>query len=236
MGQYYMIVNADKRERIKPYALGTGMKLMEWSYNRTSVVLALMNKIAEDWAGDRVYVVGDYAAADNPNEKCYKALSCLIEEFGSDEIYQYADENFEDVSKKCDTEYRGYRYIYNHATRQVIDLEKCPVEWAWYDAEAGEGAVSSIAPLPLLIAMGNDRGGGDFHSGHRGYGYVGRWCDTVEYVEVRKDPIPGNDYKKFAPDFTERQELIPYTEGPALLEEEKRKRVAEYEEMKKRGA
>ena len=34
----------------------------------------------------------------------------------------------------------------------------------------------TIHPLPLLTAVGNDRGGGDFHEGNIGYEFVGIWA------------------------------------------------------------
>lgn len=73
MGQYYKVVNIDKKEYM--YSDG-GIKLMEWSYNRNPLVLNIMKKLANEWKGDRVFVVGDYALSgdridrDN-NEKDY---------------------------------------------------------------------------------------------------------------------------------------------------------------------
>ncbi|MBR1807062.1 MAG: hypothetical protein IJ774_11860, partial [Selenomonadaceae bacterium] len=34
----------------------------------------------------------------------------------------------------------------------------------------------AIHPLPLLTAVGNDRGMGDFHEGGVGYEHVGTWA------------------------------------------------------------
>lgn len=51
MGQYYKVVNIDKKEYM--YAEG-GIKLMEWSYNRNPLVLNMIKKLANEWKGDRV--------------------------------------------------------------------------------------------------------------------------------------------------------------------------------------
>lgn len=75
MGQYYVVVNIDKKEYMSSEG---GVKLMEWSYNRNSLVLNLMRKLANEWKNDRVFVIGDYALSKdridkdkNPIEKDY---------------------------------------------------------------------------------------------------------------------------------------------------------------------
>ena len=76
MGQYYMIVNLDKREFLNPHKLGSGLKLWEMA-NTCTIAPALLALLAcsngrgggdfeEDpiigrWVGDRVAVVGDYS-------------------------------------------------------------------------------------------------------------------------------------------------------------------------------
>ena len=73
MGQYYKIVNLDKREYLDPRGLGDGAKLMELS--DALVALAVLcasgngrgggdccsaRPIVGSWAGDRIVVAGDY--------------------------------------------------------------------------------------------------------------------------------------------------------------------------------
>jgi len=82
VGQYYVIVNLDKREYLDPHAFGNGMKLLEFGVDGTSVMTGLAILLAssngqgggdlhvpegsewEDvpgrWAGDRIVVAGDY--------------------------------------------------------------------------------------------------------------------------------------------------------------------------------
>jgi hypothetical protein len=86
MGQYYEIVNIDKREYLDPHTMGCGAKLMEWSYNRTEISLALMNLLADRWKGDRVYVVGDYAECDDKKEVWYNTLLGIEKELGFDDL------------------------------------------------------------------------------------------------------------------------------------------------------
>lgn len=66
MGQYYRILNLDKKEYLSPYDFGCTAKLMEFSYiaknletnNFLSTVVALMQT---EWKNDRIVFIGDYA-------------------------------------------------------------------------------------------------------------------------------------------------------------------------------
>jgi len=79
MGQYFKIVNEDKREVITSWGLGGPAKFWEWLYNTEARVFVwLLRKsdgdgggdIHEDerqrystlgrWAGDRITLIGDY--------------------------------------------------------------------------------------------------------------------------------------------------------------------------------
>ena len=88
MGQYYRIVNIDKKEVMRPFDFGNGMKLMEWSYTRNYMILALMNLLSDEWYGDRVYVIGDYADNEDPKE-CWAPTFAAI---GDPAIYAATDE------------------------------------------------------------------------------------------------------------------------------------------------
>lgn len=109
--------------------------------------------------------------------------------------------------------------MYNHATKQVIDLAKCPIEDVWYSRELDICFVSRLSPLPLLITIGNGRGGGDLYNDPNKL--VGSWCDTIQQVEVRFGRIFGNNYTEFAPDFSEHNPPIPYTEEAEMVRKEK---------------
>lgn len=79
MGQYYTLVNLDKKEKVEAHRIGCGMKLWEWAANPQGSVLVLLcgwstelaggdpdwydpdiREIAGRWAGDRIALVGDY--------------------------------------------------------------------------------------------------------------------------------------------------------------------------------
>ena len=77
MGQYFKIINEDKKEVVSPWRIGGGAKFFEWLYNNQARVLVwLLRKSNETgggdiadpatyptlgrWAGDRVTLIGDY--------------------------------------------------------------------------------------------------------------------------------------------------------------------------------
>jgi len=47
MGQYYLIVNLDKKEYLHPHKFGEGAKLMEFGHSRSSILLALTVLLAD---------------------------------------------------------------------------------------------------------------------------------------------------------------------------------------------
>lgn len=228
MGQYYRIINVDKKQAIHPFDFGNSQKLTEWSYDLNKMVLTLMNLLGGEWKGDRVYVVGDYADTSDPEEAWCATLDAALEELECESLYKLAHEITHIVPESIKREFEhddgpipviigctvdnGYRYIYNHATRQFIDMTKCPIEWIWFDNEAGKARATRFAPLPLLLAMGNGRGSGDYRNASNEH-LVGSWCATSASIEVSKEPLgTATNYDEFAPDFTENRQIIPYTQ------------------------
>ncbi len=76
MGQYFLAVNVSKKEYVNPWEIGGGAKLWEWCANTIAAIFPyLLRKSNEGgggdcdfvnaeyagrWAGDEVYLVGDY--------------------------------------------------------------------------------------------------------------------------------------------------------------------------------
>ena len=96
MGQYFVMVNKDKKQYLHPHTFGDGSKLLEFGCSAEGTLTALTlllrqsneggggdyngdDKIVGSWAGDRIIIVGDYD----------KSL-----------LYFLAHKNYEDVSKK----------------------------------------------------------------------------------------------------------------------------------------
>src|ERR1700687_4252781 len=80
MGQYYCVVNLNKRQYLNPHKFGDGMKLLEFgsSGEGTMCGLAILlasgnnrgggdlhsdHPIIGSWAGDRIVIAGDYGGA-----------------------------------------------------------------------------------------------------------------------------------------------------------------------------
>lgn len=105
MGQYFKAVNVTKRELAIPWTLGGGAKLWEWCANRHAGIfpyllrkstgqgggdlmgLAPNSPLAGRWAGDEVYLTGDY---DDSN------------------LYEEATNNFRDISEELVAEYNRF--------------------------------------------------------------------------------------------------------------------------------
>ena len=221
MGQYYKIVNVDKKEYIDPFNLDCGVKLMEFSYVGNTVIKLMTHLLATSWKGDRVYVVGDYATADYENETFYETLKEVSTELNIDEnstLYDLASSDFTNISKsfKSNDNLPNYRYIYNNKTMQYIDIEHCPIEYISYDYSEDAFIFIKIAPLPLLLTMGNGRGCGDYHDSTKSnIDFVGAWCDDIRCIEVSNEYHEG--YIEFAPNFTEDRSSRSY----ATIEERK---------------
>jgi len=108
MGQYFKLVNLDKREYVNPHKLGSGLKLWEQLANPMSVGKALIILLASmpeqrgggdlephpligSWIGDKVMLVGDYAENED----------YLDSPVPMSDVYGLCDEgegNFKDIS------------------------------------------------------------------------------------------------------------------------------------------
>jgi hypothetical protein len=96
MGQYYKLVNADKREVVISYDIGGTAKFFEWLYNNQARVLVWLLRRSNEggggdmehteqyetlgrWAGDRITLVGDYDASGLYREAAqYKNISAQL--------------------------------------------------------------------------------------------------------------------------------------------------------------
>jgi len=119
MGQYFKIVNLDKKEAISPHRLGQGAKLWELGANDFLNIMTLALRKSSDsgggdaqrqfktmgrWAGDRIVVIGDY------------------DESG---LYQKAD-NYKDVSKQFARDWNKFIEIKEKKFKyeKPVDYEK----------------------------------------------------------------------------------------------------------------
>ena len=96
MGQYFYIVNLDKKEFLHPHKLGSGLKFWEiLSTHVPQVLVYLLRQSNESgggditegktngrWAGDRIVVVGDYDQSNLVEiaNKEYEDISLIVRE------------------------------------------------------------------------------------------------------------------------------------------------------------
>ncbi len=193
MGQYYTVANMDKKEVLCVEGKFIGGKLLEIAETAEDS-LAILNQIAGPWKGDTVFLVGDYADLSDTKVPYFRALREWTDKLHlTESLYDHVRETFTKVDG-CAEDQR-YRFIYNHARKEYIDILHCPECCDGTDWRQGY-----IAPLPLLIAMGNGRGGGDYYSRDND-NLVGTWCDYITSVEITKEPKDELGYDEIHPDF-----------------------------------
>jgi hypothetical protein len=113
MGQYYRIVNLDKKQYIKPHAFGDGAKLMEFAMSGEGTMAALAVLLSDgngrgggdirsadplvgSWAGDRIVITGDYADEGK-----------FVPEGAEGNLYHHTEESFENISGKVRALFRA---------------------------------------------------------------------------------------------------------------------------------
>lgn len=176
MGQYYrpIIEVNGKKNTYCTYVDNEYMfaKLTEHSWWSNPFVLAIASKLFRKKG--KLAWVGDYADEGDINW----------------------DDTFKNVWKgKHSTKlmYNGFRlegkYLINHTSKEIIDLDD------WYKAVNEINKNDWIAnPLPLLTAVGNGKGGGDFPENAVGSENIGVWAwDEIEITDENIYDIRWND-------------------------------------------
>lgn len=157
MGQYYKFMNVDKKQICEKNR--HGWKLMEHSYLGNDYCDDILRLLSNEWKGDRVIQVGDYA---EPNDETttQNTIEKILKELEVPEgvsLYDYGD-SFENINSKAR---KDIRYVYNLDKKEYVDLFKQPIQWCYHD-DKSLGAVK-INSFALLIGCGNGLGGGDYH-------------------------------------------------------------------------
>lgn len=180
MGQYFKAVNIDNLEYVSSYDFDNGAKLMEHSYITNNFVEAVEFLLINDgeekgrWADSRIIWAGDYADPEAEDGENY---------------YSQAADNGTRLKFLITAVPENYPYLINHTEKEYVDKKKLPT--------FGENNDWMIHPLPLLVAEGNGRGGGDYHGDNEDY--VGRWARCI--INLMKEIPEG--YTEIQPDFLE---------------------------------
>lgn len=188
MGQYYMPILGDKfgsnckvfdRSVDGEYTLA---KLMEHSWWLNPFVNSFSSKLFKHkkrviWCGDYATEFGDF----NLDSSVY--IPNYYEIWGETvKLYAVKSSDFTLDNK----------FLLNHNTKQFIDLNE-------YKANSIDSSGWCIHPLPLLTAVGNGLGFGDFHENGIGFEHVGIWAWHLLSIS---NSVPRN-FKKFNLTFKE---------------------------------
>lgn len=184
MGQYYKFVNLDKKQVCQRN--WHNIKLTEHSYLGNDYCTDILSLLSNEWKGDKVIHVGDYA---EPNDETNTQR--LINNICKDNniktsVYDWAN-SFEEVIPK-DFNY-NIRYVYNHDKKEYVDLFHQPIQWLNIDDKVA--SFTKFNSFALLTACGNGLGGGDYRSINENV--IGSWAgdrleSSVEFL---------NEYKKY---------------------------------------
>lgn len=172
MGQYYRAMNTETLEFLDSSDFGCGQKLTESSWVGNSylgAVMALMSPGGK-WYKMPIIWDGDYYGGDNGEINYY----CISEEDGKDVFIKGIKKLSKEDQLKCK--------LVNHTKKEYVDYQDSPDR---------DGLIMN--PLPLLTALGNGRGGGDYSSSNPNYAKIGPWAGNILSIET--DDIP-DDYKK----------------------------------------
>ena len=183
MGQYYRPILGDKdgfncqvfdRSIDGEY---TPAKLTEHSWWFNPFVNSFANRLFNEQK--RVCWVGDYAMPDDFNFSINTALHTP----NYDEVWAESVELLTSTSVDFSLD---NKFLINYDTMQFLDLSE-------YKLLSLNKDNWILHPLPLLTAVGNDRGFGDFHAGNIGFEFVGTWAwhliSICDYVPADFDKI-----------------------------------------------
>lgn len=184
MGQYYTatLQKDNTFSFLDPGNYSNGRKLMEHSYFNNYFINTVLNELLNN--PQKLTWVGDYAE---------------IKDLPSNEEIINAQKNQElKIIPKIIKNDKNFNFVFNHTKKEYIDLKN-------YKEQAILKIKSKIKnnddlkfylsclvhPVPLLTAIGNGRGGGDYYKEYSDYNMVGYWAgDLIEILEE-------NEYDNF---------------------------------------
>lgn len=193
MGQYYKPINIETMEWLYSHSYDNGLKLMEHSWLGNKLVGAVMTLLSKDgkWYKKPIVWCGDYFSEEGEENYYDKALEqnelkpkpmtekeqlkCLIVNHTKKEYVILSKENFIPTTSKVKQARKMLK---------VIENEGEDKEWI-------------IHPLPLLTALGNGRGGGDYDGSEMDK--IGYWARDI--ISVEKEIPEG--YKELEVNFKE---------------------------------
>lgn len=167
MGQYYKFMNIDKKQRCDRNK--HMLKLLEHSYIENEYCMDILSLLNDEWKGNRVLHVGDYAEGTDGTTTC-KIIGQIEKDYELEKTVYHWQDTFEDIEPNKVNQ--RIRYVYNLDKKEYIDLVKQPLQWIWL--EKNKLHFSKINSFALLIGCGNEQGGGDYRLVNRLQ--VGSWA------------------------------------------------------------
>lgn len=175
MGQYYrQAIEQDGNLDIFDAHSGegwNGVKLMEHSWIGNSFMDAISERIHNNpanivWCGDYANEPQDFVTIDWINYETIYPKACRERQC------------LEELPERFDY---SHKYLVNHTNKCYVDFDlymsKCKDKDGWI-----------IHPLSLLTAVGNGRGGGDYHDDCIDYYMVGAWAgNNIEITDKVPD-------------------------------------------------
>lgn len=206
MGQYYIAyVRNNKANVIRkyhPHDYDCGLKLMENAFMLSPVVLSVLKDIHH--APKSVAWEGDYMSITMTAENAQRNIK-----FHDAILLPASKEKIEGFREMKD--FAG-AYLINHTKKEFVNYKNwvaknARVEMYEYtnaDGNHVKGAdIYCLDPLPILTAMGNGNGGGDYRGANMEE--VGRWAmDEIEFNYLSECCDPKyNGYKEICPKFVD---------------------------------
>lgn len=198
MGQYYFPIiiknnkfNLDTARYGYSHDYDNGLKLTEHSWVGNHFVNAVLNSLEE---GDRLLWFGDYAEFEDLTKNSDSIFS--KEDF--DEI-SFCFSNIRSIDKVEDPS-KYNRFVVNKTKKEYIDLTEYA---AWAPKDEFDWVMH---PVPLLTAIGNGKGGGDYWSSHPDFDSVGTWAGDEIYTT--NELSVSDDYRNASKDYL-------FYDGPA---------------------
>jgi len=159
MGQYYKPINLESGQWLYSHDYGNGLKLMEHSWIGNQFVGAVMKMMLPggQWYKKPIVWCGDY-----------------YNEEGEEDYYDFAADDKKIRPEESLAEEEQFNAILaNHTTKEYVIYSKMP----------GDSEEWRINPLPLLTALGNGRGGGDYYDNLPDSDKVGIWAKHILSIE-----------------------------------------------------
>lgn len=165
MGQYYNAILINKENKTSNYAGNGSFKLTEHSWFENPFVNWVCKKLLNN--PQNVAWVGDYAAKKDNEEKLHQ---------------------FIDINNKTKTRYHECKDNFNTLGLTLVNRTKRVyirmTDYYHLNVKNNEYYDDWVMhPLPLLTAVGNGNGGGDYHGINMDL--VGSWAgDVIEVVDL----------------------------------------------------